>query len=265
MKVGLALVLVALGLCGRTATFSDDEIWTQFSGWVEQLKALPPGERVQFKNRFVKDMAAADVDEQEAGRRFERASVLRRASTDRERVCWNGAFKCGGGPDAPLQLLQKTVRSITPGRALDAGMGRGRNTIFLASLGWDVTGYDMAADALKVAQAAAEAARVKIQTMEARHDTFQFGESQWDLIVCSYCYMLLDDNQWPKLFLKALRPGGVVVFQSATGSRQTAAMQAERWKGFRLLRFADLDAGMVETDWVPSKTNPTGMLVARKE
>jgi len=258
-------MLVALGLCGQTATFSDDEIWTQFSGWVEQLKALPPGERVPFKERFVKDMAAAGVGEQEAGRRFERASVLRRASTDRERVYWNGAFKCGGGPDAPLQLLQETVRSMKPGRALDAAMGRGRNAIFLAALGWDVTGYDMAADALNVAQAAAEVAKVKIQTMEARHETFKFGESQWDLIVCAYCYMRIDDDHWPEVFRKALRPGGVVVFQSATGIRQTAAMQATRWKGFRLLRFADLDAGMVDTDWVPSKTNPTGMLVARKE
>jgi SAM-dependent methyltransferase len=265
MKLGLVLLMVALGLCGQTAPLGDAEIWTQFSAWVEQLKALPPGERVSFKDRFVKDMAGAGVGEQEAGRRFDRVSVLRRASTEKERVYWNGAFKCGGGPDAPLQLLQETVRSMKPGRALDAGMGRGRNAIFLASLGWDVTGYDMAADALKAAQAAATVAKVKIQTREARHDTFPFGDSQWDLIVCAYCFMQLDDEQWPSVFLKALKPGGVVVFQTSTGSRQTAAAQAARWKGFRLLRFADLDAGVVDNDWTPSKTFPTGMLVARKE
>ncbi len=45
----------------------------------------------------------------------------------------------------------------------------------------------------------------------------------------------------------------------------TAAEQAARWKGFRLLRVADLDAGMVDNDWTPSKSFPTGMLVARKE
>ena len=226
-------MLATLGLCGQTATMGDAEVWTQFGHWVEQLKALPPGQKVAMKDRFVKDLAATGVGEQEAVRRYERVSVLRRASSERETVYWNGSFKSGGGPDAPLQLLQEVVRAMKPGRALDAGMGRGRNTIFLASLGWDVTGYDMSPDALKVAQAAADVAKVKIQTKEARHDTFQFGESQWDLIVCAYCYMRLNEDQWPAVFLKALKPRGVVVFQTSTDKRATAAEQAARWKGFR--------------------------------
>jgi SAM-dependent methyltransferase len=218
-----------------------------------------------MRERFVRDLATAGVDEPEAVRRYNRMEVLRRASPEREQVYWNGAFKSGGGPDAPLQLLQETVRSMKAGRALDAGMGRGRNTIFLATLGWDVTGYDLSPDALKAAQAAADVAKVKIQTKEARHDTFEFGESQWDLLVCAYCYMRLDEEQWPAVFLKALKPGGVVVFQTSTNKRVTAAEQAARWRGFRLLRVADLDAGMVDNDWTPSKSYPTGMLVARKE
>ena len=257
--------MVTLGLCGQTAQLGDPEIWAQFESWVEQLKALPPGERLPMKGRFVKDLAAAGISAAEAGRRYDRVETLRRASAEKERVYWNAAFKSGGGPDAPLQLLQETVRGMKPGRALDAGMGRGRNAIFLASIGWDVTGYDMSPDALKAAQAAAEAAKAKISTVEARHDTFQFGEAQWDLIVCAYCYMRFEEEQWPAIFLKALKPGGVVVFQTSTAKRATAAEQAARWRGYRLLRVADLDPGMVDNDWAPSRTNPTGMLVARKE
>ena len=55
------------------------------------------------------------------------------------------------------------------------------------------------------------------------------------------------------------------MFQTATQRRITAGELAVRWKGFRLLRVADLDPGMVDNDWGPSRTNPTGMLVARKE
>ena len=78
--------------------------------------------------------------------------------------------------------------------------------------------------------------------------------------------MRLDDDQWPRVFLKALKTGGVVVFQAFTaGKRVTVAEQAARWKGFRLMRVADLDAGMVDNDWTPSLSFPTGMLVARKE
>lgn len=66
--------------------------------------------------------------------------------------------------------------------------------------------------------------------------------------MCSYCYLGLDDDQWPAVFRKALRPGGVVVFQAATGKRVTPAEQAVRWKGFQLLRVADLDAVQDESN-----------------
>lgn len=265
MKIYSLVVWLALGLLGQSPQLGDAAVWSQFELWVSELPALPPGQQIAIGDRFVKYLSENGVDEAEARRRFARANVLRRESDEKERVYWNGAFKSGGGPDAPLRLLQETVRWMKPGRALDAGMGRGRNAIFLASLGWEVTGYDLSPDALKIAQAAADAAKVKIQTKEARHDSFDFGETQWDLILCSYNYMTLFDDHWPTVFLKALKPGGVVVFQASNPRRVTLAEQAVRWKGFRLLRFADLDAGVVDDDWGPSKTNPTGMLVARKE
>ncbi|MBK7930536.1 MAG: hypothetical protein IPJ98_24615 [Bryobacterales bacterium] len=40
----------------------------------------------------------------------------------------------GNGPDAPSTLLQETIRG-SPGRALDAALGRGRNALYLASQG----------------------------------------------------------------------------------------------------------------------------------
>jgi 2-polyprenyl-3-methyl-5-hydroxy-6-metoxy-1,4-benzoquinol methylase len=142
-------------------------------------------------------------------------------------------------------------------------MGRGRNAIFLASLGWDVTGYDIAADALTAAQAHASRAGVTIRTQEASHDTFDFGALQWDLIVCAYCYMRIQDTQWPAIFLAALKPGGVFVFQTST-ARMPVAEIAARWKDFHVLRVEDLDAGMVDDDWGPSRTSPTVKLVVRR-
>jgi 2-polyprenyl-3-methyl-5-hydroxy-6-metoxy-1,4-benzoquinol methylase len=35
------------------------------------------------------------------------------------------------------------VEARKPGRALDIGMGQGRNSVFLALKGWDVTGFDI--------------------------------------------------------------------------------------------------------------------------
>lgn len=260
----LILVLLLPLLLGQSAPHSDEAVWQHFESWVAALPALPPGERVSMAERYVAALRQQGLDEAAAREQFSRVNVIRRVSNHRERVYWDGAFKSGGGPDQPLRLLQEVVRGTKPGRALDAGMGRGRNTIYLSSLGWDATGYDMSADALKVAQSYAEAAGVKITTVEALHDTFPFGEEQWDLIICAYCYLAPDEAGWPDVFWKALKPGGLVVFQSSVRTRRPVDDLAAHWKRFQLLRVEDLDPGMVDDDWGPSLANPTVKLVARK-
>lgn len=44
---------------------------------------------------------------------------------------------------APSQLLVEAIRGVRPGRALDVGMGMGRNALHLGRAGWDVTGFDV--------------------------------------------------------------------------------------------------------------------------
>jgi 2-polyprenyl-3-methyl-5-hydroxy-6-metoxy-1,4-benzoquinol methylase len=42
----------------------------------------------------------------------------------------------------PNAFLVEMLRHRRPGTALDVGMGQGRNSIFLAQQGWEVTGFD---------------------------------------------------------------------------------------------------------------------------
>jgi len=44
----------------------------------------------------------------------------------------------------PNAFLVEIASKLPPGKALDLGMGEGRNAIFLAQLGWDVTAIDTA-------------------------------------------------------------------------------------------------------------------------
>jgi hypothetical protein len=106
---------------------------------------------------------------------------------------------------------------------------------------------------------------VKINTTLAKHDEFEFGASKWDLILCSYCGIAVADPHWPEVLLKALRPGGMVVYQgfSTTPPKLTTLM--ENWKRFHILRIEDEDPGYIDDDWNPSRTNRTILLVARKE
>jgi 2-polyprenyl-3-methyl-5-hydroxy-6-metoxy-1,4-benzoquinol methylase len=44
----------------------------------------------------------------------------------------------------PNQFLPPEVAGLAPGRALDLACGEGRNAVWLATRGWEVTGVDFA-------------------------------------------------------------------------------------------------------------------------
>ena len=68
---------------------------------------------------------------------------------------------------APNVFLTEVVKGLKPGRALDIGMGQGRNSVYLAKLGWDVTGFDISERGMELARKSAAAAGVQITTIRA--------------------------------------------------------------------------------------------------
>jgi 2-polyprenyl-3-methyl-5-hydroxy-6-metoxy-1,4-benzoquinol methylase len=271
VKVLARLCLIVIG-CGLAAAqpepTTDDVIWEEYVKWVAALPALPPGQHANGEDVYIKAYTARGVSASEAKRRWDRINVLRRGSPDREKIYWDHSFKLGGGPSDPLRILQESIRKVRPGKALDPGMGRGRNAIWLASMGWDVIGYDISADALNVAQAYAQKAGVRIKTVLSSHEKFDFGESQYDLIVCGYNFMDIMDPKLPAVLSRTLKPKGIVVWQTFLGPNHanlSAAKILDNWKQFHLIRFDDLDAGVVDDDWAPSRNFRTIRLVVRKE
>jgi SAM-dependent methyltransferase len=110
----------------------------------------------------------------------------------------------------PNDFLVEMVKGRKPGAALDVGMGQGRNSIWLAQQGWDVTGFDPAEKAVALARTNAQKLGVKIHTEIQRSEKFDFGDKRWDLILISYAggRGMTDPLQ------RALRPGGILVIES---------------------------------------------------
>lgn len=264
----LAGALLAGGLRAQTkspVSWSDEDLWQDFAAWARAVEPLPPGETKISTELYERRLLDMDVSKNEADELMTRLQRYRRGSPERERIYWNVRFKLGGGPDQPLRLLAETVRHLQPGKALDVASGRGRNAIYLASIGWDVTAYDLSPEALKAAQRAAAEAGVKLHTVEATHETFDFGEKRWDLIVCSYAYMSPDQPEWPERLWAATAPGGTVVIQTSWNRQASLRELIDHWGRFRVLRYEDVDAGKIDGEWPPSKTNPTVKLVLRKD
>jgi methylase of polypeptide subunit release factors len=88
----------------------------------------------------------------------------------------------------PSALLVESIKGLRPGAALDAGMGQGRNAVYLASHGWTVTGFDISEEALAASRANADKAGVRLTTLKASYDSFDFGSERWDLVVLAFAW-----------------------------------------------------------------------------
>lgn len=153
----------------------------------------------------------------------------------------------------PNVLLVETIKGKKAGRALDIGMGQGRNSIFLAQQGWKVTGFDIADEAVNVALQEAKKNKVQIETMIAPEEAFDYGVDQWDLVVNVYegC---LDEAKMNKI-AKSMKKGGLFVFEffhndagkemgrPNFGCTSTNVKEVvEKIKGFNILLYKEQDA-----------------------
>jgi SAM-dependent methyltransferase len=97
-------------------------------------------------------------------------------------------------------------------RAVDLGCGEGRNAVWLASLGWDVTAVDMSTVGIDRGRALAEQQNQAVQFVVVDLQQWDAGDQAWDLIALVYVH-------WPTAlrsplmsrFVDLLAPGGCFV------------------------------------------------------
>ena len=115
----------------------------------------------------------------------------------------------------PNAFLVEVTASRRPGRALEIGVGQGRNAAFLAASGWDVTGVDVSDTGLKAAHANAARVGATIRTVLVDpDDDFDPGRDEWDLIVLTYVPVPIEDAAYAARLRAALAPGGLIVIES---------------------------------------------------
>jgi len=127
---------------------------------------------------------------------------------------WDERYRLGlTMPDEPAALLVENL-SLLPkgGKALDIAMGTGRNALYLASLGFRVTGIDLSAVAVEKCREKAERLDLPIEALVADLEHHPLPSEEYDLIVNFY---YLQRSLAPQI-LAALKPGGVLVFETFT-------------------------------------------------
>ena len=88
----------------------------------------------------------------------------------------------------PNRFLVAEVATLAPGRALDLACGEGQNAIWLASLGWEVTGVDFSEVAIAKARSRADRDGVRVEFVCADLLEYEPGLGAFDLVLVLYIH-----------------------------------------------------------------------------
>ena len=131
-----------------------------------------------------------------------------------EIIDWNKRYVLRERPEedldaAPTPLVVATASKLAPGRALDLACGAGRNALWLAEHGWEVTAVDGALAAVEILKTRAAERSLKIKTVIAdlEKDEFEIEPARWEVV--AMCYYLQRNLFGPAK--SGVTPGGILI------------------------------------------------------
>lgn len=126
----------------------------------------------------------------------------------------------GGRFGAPIAMavtppnphLIREVADLAPGTALDAGCGAGAEAIWLASRGWQVTGADIANEALALAAERANARGVADHVRWVQADLTNWEPAgTYDLVTTHYAHPTTPQLEFYDRIASWVSPGGTLL------------------------------------------------------
>jgi SAM-dependent methyltransferase len=127
---------------------------------------------------------------------------------------WNQRYQETNPDDhqAHSVILEEQLKGLPPGRALDLAAGEGRNSLYLARQGWQVTAVDFSDVAVKNGRRLAKTQGVSIDWDVADLAVYLPEKEAFDL-VCLF-YLHVPRELFRKILIKAaeaLKPGGTLL------------------------------------------------------
>lgn len=234
----------------------NEKVWKDFIAWYQTQEAgRPPMDA--YKAKLIETgLTAEQADERIKliGKLYQGTPEFRLQASN---VGFNNLYRTQETQSRftlkPNPFLVSVLKSLKPGKALDIAMGQGRNAVFVASQGWDVTGYDPADEALKTTAANAAKAGVKVGCVNATFDSFDYGKEKWDLIYFIYTDAPTMDAAFIARIRDSLKPGGLVLLDRPFRSLSHPEPQwpdtaqdkpnahLKAWGDFRILFYQDTE------------------------
>ncbi|MBI4859169.1 MAG: class I SAM-dependent methyltransferase [Candidatus Riflebacteria bacterium] len=141
-------------------------------------------------------------------------------ASEKDRRKWDGIYAAPdyvyGSDPLPVLVTWRTLLAgrATGGRALDVAAGECQNGVYLARMGYRVDCVDISAAGLAKGRALAARAGVadRLRTVVADLETHDLDQAAYDCIVNTRFVL----RRLAPLMIRALKPGGVLIFESFT-------------------------------------------------
>lgn len=178
----------------------------------------------------------------------------------------------------PNEFLKSQASKLAKGKILSLCEGEGRNAVYLAKQGYDVTGVDSSSVGLAKATRLAAHEGVTISTELADMGDFRIEANAWDGVVSIFCHIPPSmRGELHRQVVAGLKPGGVLILEAytpeqlshGTGGPQIASltMTAETLRaelgGLEFESIQELERDVVEGKFHTGK-GAVVQLVARK-
>ena len=137
-----------------------------------------------------------------------------RSDADAMRIVWDERYSEAGqlwGLE-PNRFLVEVAEDLPRGSVLDLGCGQGRNSVWLASRGFEVTGLDLSPVAVEQGARFAKDVGVDVEFAAADITTWRPEGRTWDVVLLSYIH--LPEAGRMKVHataVESLAPGGRVI------------------------------------------------------
>ena len=113
----------------------------------------------------------------------------------------------------PNTFLKTWINTQKPGNILFPAEGEGRNAVYAATLGWNVSAFDSSKEAKKKALLLAKENNVEIQYEISNAETYH-SDKKFDVIVMIFTHFHIDSRSIVfKNTIKQLKPGGYLVIE----------------------------------------------------
>ncbi|WP_426474777.1 class I SAM-dependent methyltransferase [Chryseobacterium balustinum] len=117
--------------------------------------------------------------------------------------------------EEPNNYLKEQLPKLTPGSIFFPAEGEGRNAVFAAKMGWDVSAFDISVEGKNKAVTLAKKNDVAISYKVGELETLDLGNEQFDAIALIYAHFPATiKSRYHQTFDRLLKKNGTIIFEA---------------------------------------------------